>query len=204
MLDQNDTPDPDNAAGPREESFSQPETARLLKATHSTIIECAGCLSLGLVRPAIFAIRGQLELLLAWAYFNDHIVEFRFYEQHLGEFPTRSVFIKFFKNYSKKFDVRYQLLANKRIRADEDPYGLLSTHVHSASEHAAPKFGPLSSLVQASSDCNDCVKLQRDVAEYLTDVLAAWYCEKWQAFPLNIRKSLQSRLSAADLKKFCS
>src|ERR1700676_2613843 len=53
-------------------SVSRNVADRLLDATQATCIEVAGCLSNGFVRPAIFSIRSQLELLLAWVYFNDH------------------------------------------------------------------------------------------------------------------------------------
>jgi hypothetical protein len=38
-------------------------------------VEIAGCISLGLVRPAIFAMRGQIDLALAWLFYKDHRVE---------------------------------------------------------------------------------------------------------------------------------
>ena len=47
----------------------------LLDAVGSSIREAAGALSLGLVRPALFSLRGQIDLLLGWKYFKDHNVE---------------------------------------------------------------------------------------------------------------------------------
>ena len=47
----------------------------LLEAARSSVREVAGLLSLGLARPALFSLRGQIDLLLAWLYFKDHGVE---------------------------------------------------------------------------------------------------------------------------------
>jgi AAA domain len=87
---------------------------------------------------------------------------------------------------------------------DEDPYGLPSTHVHGTAITAAPAVGEMATLAQREATCNDCVKLQRDIAEYLTDVFAAWYADRWHDFPDEIKAQLTVRLPGKLLSEFCS
>jgi hypothetical protein len=54
----------------------------LLDGTIACLREATACLALGLVRPAIFAIRTQLELTLAWIYYNDHHIEWNGVREH--------------------------------------------------------------------------------------------------------------------------
>jgi chromosome partitioning protein len=173
-------------------------------AVQATAIECAGCISLGLVRPAIFSIRSQLELLLAWIYFNDHEMEWLHVENFHEDYPMRASNLKYMRAYNVKFADRFALLAKSKNRKNEDPYGLLSTHVHGTSAAAAPAVKALSSLVQGDSACEDCIKLQGEIAEYLTDILSAWYADKWHDFPDKIKTSLQKRLQGNSLSKFCA
>ena len=176
---------------------------RLLNAAQATIIEVAGSISLGLVRPAIFSIRSQLELLLAWVYFNDHPVEWNNFEKTGRDFPMRAVIVKYLHANGDRFSDRLKILNKVRARKEEDPYGLLSIYVHSISAAAGPLVGQLSTIVQNDDRCRECVTLQKEVAEYLTDILAAWYADRWLDFPPAIKAHLQKRLLPAQLKEFC-
>ena len=174
----------------------------LLDAVQASMIEVAASLTLGLVRPAIFSMRVQHELLLAWVYYNDHHVEWGHRERTNEEFITRAVAIKFLRDNDRRFDERFKLLQSKKKRPMDDPYGLLSIHVHTTSHYAAPSVGPLESVVKSLSDCEECVELQKSVAEYLCDVLAAWYASRWHDFPTEISNAIKSRLNTKDLKDF--
>lgn len=176
----------------------------LLDGSQAAIIEVAGCLSLGLVRPAIFSMRAQLEILLAWIYFNDHLVEWRSVFDGERDHPLRGQFLKYMKDYSGRFSKRFDILSKNRQRKNEDPYRILSIHVHCTSTFALPNIGPLSSLVKSDVECTECVQLQGEVAEYLTDILASWYADRWQDLPLNVQESIEKRLNPAKLKIFCS
>jgi hypothetical protein len=50
---------------------------------------------LGFGRPALFSMRAQFELVLAWIYFNDHPVEWRQFETQGEDFPLRAALIKY-------------------------------------------------------------------------------------------------------------
>jgi hypothetical protein len=119
-------------------TISRKTADRLLDAVQATIIETAGCLSLGLVRPAIVSIRAQLELALAWIYFNDHPVEWARFEKNGRDYQLPAVAIRYLVNNSDRYLERFKLLAEKKRRTTEDPYGILSIHVHSNSHYSAP------------------------------------------------------------------
>jgi hypothetical protein len=185
-------------------SISKNTADRLLDAIQATVVEVAACLSLGLVRPAIFSIRVQLELLLAWIYFNDHPVEWTYNEKTNEDYPMRARLTKYLSDYNGRFLDRYKLLVEQRTRKYEDPYSLLSIHVHSITAASTPTIGPLASVVNSIETCDECIELQTEVAEYLTDTLAAWYADRWHDFPSEIKDSIRGRLTAPQLKKFCS
>ena len=185
-------------------SVSGKAADRLLDATQATCIEVAGCLSIGFVRPAVFSIRLQLEFLLAWIYFNDHPIEWQHSEKNLDDYPLRAVNLKYLRSFGSRFSERFTLLSKCKKRHDDDPYGLLSVHAHGISAAAAPSIGELSTLVLTKKRCDECVELQSDVAEYLTDVLAAWYADRWHDFPADIKDHLKSRLTPGTLKAFCA
>jgi hypothetical protein len=175
----------------------------LLDTSQGALIEIAGCLSLGLVRPAIFSIRAQFELLLAWIYFNDHPIEWSNFEKTGRDYPLRGVLISYFRNNDDRFSERFRLLLRKRERQTEDPYNILSLHVHSISPSLGPTVGPLSSLVQPESVCDEALTLLAEVIEYLTDTLASWYADRWYDFPREITEAIETRLTAVELAEFC-
>lgn len=176
---------------------------RLLDSVQATVIETIGSLSLGLARPAIFSIRAQLELLLAWVYFNDHPVEWAYFEKTGEDFPMRAQVLSYFRKNRARFSDRLKLLEKTKARTIDDPYAVLSIHVHTISQYSPIKIGPLSSLVQSADRIDECVRLQFSVAEYLYDILTSWYADKWQDFPTAITNSVRHRLSKAQLKDFC-
>jgi hypothetical protein len=184
-------------------SISRQVADRLLDAAQATAIEAACCLSVALVRPAVFSIRAQLELTLAWIYFDDHPVEWRFFEKTGKDYPMRAPLIKYLHGTSARFTDRMKLLLKSKTRTEDDPYSLLSVHVHSISAHSAPPIAQLAAIVQSDKSCNECVELQRQVSEYLTDILSAWYADRWQDFPQTIKDHLSKRLTPTDLKEFC-
>lgn len=182
-------------------SPKNPSATRLLDAVQGAVIETAGCLTLGLVRPAIFSLRIQLELLVAWIFFDDHRIEWGRVEGG-REFPMRSFYLKYMNEYGDKFPERMKILEDVSKRKHKDPYGILSIYVHSTSPYSAPQVGPLSAMVFAADKCGECVLLQRDIAEYLCDLLASWNVKRWHDLPEEIRSHITSRMDAKALKAF--
>jgi hypothetical protein len=176
---------------------------RLLDATQASIIEAAGCLSLGLVRPAILSVRLQVELLLAFVYFNDHPVEWFRFERTGENYQLPSAVITYLNRYGDRYQERFRLLAAKKTRKIEDPYSVLSVHVHATSPYSAPPLGPLEALVRPATTCDECISLEEEVAEYVSDVLASWYTDRWHDLPKPITQKIKARLGSATLKEFC-
>lgn len=176
----------------------------ILDGTQAAIQEVAGCLSLGLVRPALFSLRGEIDLLLTWIYFNDHPIEWEYSKSTHEKYPLRAEVLKYLGTYHRKFNQRFELLTKHKSRSTDNPYGLLSVHVHGSSTMAMPITGNLETLVKPEDICGECVQLQAEVAEYLTDVLAAWYADRWADFPPAIMQGIESRLNRIERKKFFS
>jgi hypothetical protein len=184
-------------------SVSRRWADRLLDAAQGALIEVAGCLSLGLARSAIFSIRAHMELLMAWIYYNDHPFEWTKFEKSGRDYLLHSAVLSYLRNNDEKFQDRFRLLTKYKARTIEDPYGILSIHVHSVSPSSGPAIAPLSSLVQEASVCDEVISLWGEVSEYLTDILCCWYAGRWHDFPPEVRAHLESRLPSPDLAEFC-
>ncbi|MNQ68092.1 hypothetical protein D3C85_826370 [compost metagenome] len=177
---------------------------RLIDSSISSLKEVGGCLSLGLVRPALFAMRTELELALSWVFFNDHPVEWSHIEKYPEDYPLRATNIKYMKAYNSRYDSRMSLLEKAKIRPVSDPYGLLSAYVHGTSAHAAPATSDLCDIVMSKNSLDDCVKLQASVSEYISDVFASWFADTWHDWPEEAKANVSGRLSDAQLKAFCT
>lgn len=174
----------------------------LLDGTQGAIVETAGCLALGLVRPALSALRAEIDMILSWLYFKDHGVEWDHLRDTGQGFQTKTQVLKYIGNHWPKFRTRFKLLAQHKERKEEDPYRLLSAHIHGQTDFTAPNVGPLVQLVAGANLCAECVVLQRDVAEYIGDVLLAMYGDRWASLPDVIKTSLNSRLNGRRREAF--
>jgi hypothetical protein len=174
----------------------------LLSSIKSAIREAAGCLSLGLVRPAIFAIRTQIDLLLAWLYFKDHPVEWGSVQSDGENFLLRKDVLEYLSRYYPLFKKRRGLLTQAKTRSLEDPYHVLSAHIHGKGAACVPSIDALSDMVIEIGVCNECVSLQSECAEYLSDILWALFAEKWKSVPVQLTTSIKNRLSNAQQNDF--
>lgn len=183
-------------------SISKDVSDALLDSTHSAILESSACLSIGLYRPALYAIRLQLESSLAWIYFNDHPIEWENALEHGGDFPLRAQNLKYLANYSPRFASRFKLLEENSTRKVKEPYGLLSTHIHGSAKGKMPKYQSLDAVVGHKEIVDDCVTLQFSVSEYVSDIFSSWFADRWHDFPNKIKLELSKRLDPKDLKAF--
>jgi hypothetical protein len=166
----------------------------LLNGTRSAIVETCGCVSLGLVRPALFALRGQIDLMLAWMFFKDHPVEWEFVQRTGDGFKLKGEILKFLEDHIENFRTRWTTLTSVKSRKEADPYRLLSAHVHSQTTLAMPVHGHLETLVSNRARCNECVLIQKEISEYLSDVLLSYFASKWASLPDLIITSAKARL----------
>ena len=167
----------------------------LLNGVQGAIIETAGCLTLGLVRPALSSLRLQVDMTLSWLYFKDHPVEWSHLRDTGRGFQTKSDVWNYVSEHYPRFKTRFGLLEQVKLRREADPYRLLSAHIHGQTDFTAPTVSPLSGLVAERRLCDECVELQGEVSEYLSDVLLSAYGDKWASLPPCAQNELESRLN---------
>ncbi len=172
----------------------------LLEAAAASVREVAACLSLGLVRPALFALRTQVDLVLAWLYFKDHLIEWGTVNDAGSGYKLKREVLEYLSEHYRGFNARYQALKDVITRQFEDPYRLLSAHVHAQSTPALPTAANLVDVVYEVDLCLECATMSREVGEYLSDVLVSVYGSKWTALPDLVRKTVDTRLVT---KKAC-
>ena len=174
----------------------------LLDGTQGAIVETIGCLALGLVRPALSSLRSEIDMILGWLYFKDHKVEWDHLRDTGRGFQTKAQVLRYIGDHWPRFKTRFKLLEQHKTRNEEDPYRLLSAHIHGQTDFTARRVGPLVDLVADANLCAECVVLQREVAEYVGDVLLAIYGNKWASLPTPVKAGLDERLNAKQRKAF--
>ena len=148
----------------------------LLDGFHAALIETAGALTVGLVRPAVFAMRAQVDILFAWLFFKDHRVEWEYVESTGEKYRLVSEVLKYLRLYNSRFQDRLVLLRAARTQGGEDPYRFLSAHIHGQNSATVPPLVNIQQLVQTKDRCLEGVQLQLEISEYLSDVLASLLC----------------------------
>ena len=175
----------------------------LLDGFQAALIEAAGCLVMGLVRPALFSMRAQVDIVLAWLYYKDHRVEWEHVEATGERYHLVSEVLKYLKTYSGRFQGRLELLRKQRSRGGAEPYRLLSAHVHSQNSATIPPLVGIEDLVQTEARCRECVTLQEEISEYVSDILVSCFVGQWADLPESIRVAVEARLGQAKLKELC-
>lgn len=186
------------------DSQSTDTANELLDGFHASLIEAAGCLAMGLIRPAIFAMRTQVDILFAWLFFKDHPVEWQHLESTGDKYRLVSEVIRYLRTYNRRFQDRFSLLRRHRTGGYEDPYRLLSAHVHAQNTATVPPLVEIHQLVQEKDRCLDCIQLQLEISEYLSDILTACFARQWIDLPESVTTSINCRLRAADVAELCA
>lgn len=176
----------------------------MLDGVRSTIVETSGCLALGLVRPAIFSMRGQVDVLLSWLFFKDHPVEWNRVLATGDGYKLKTHVLDYLEENIPKFKARFALLRTEKLGSQADPYRLLSAHVHGQSTAVVPIHGQLESVVAPQRRCVEVLKLQTEISEYSNDVLLAYYASKWASLPEQIVDPTKVRLGEVKMAKLLS
>jgi hypothetical protein len=183
-------------------SFHRTEVADdLLNAATCSVREVAGLLSLGLARPALFSLRGQIDLLLAWLYFKDHSVEWSHVNETAEGFRLRKELLQYLDQYVPKFAMRIGSLREIKTRTESDPYRLLSAHIHAQSAVVLPVVSDLKDLVRNKNVCLECTQACFEVSEYMNDILLCLYLTDWAALPGPVQSALELRFKSADQRQ---
>lgn len=167
----------------------------LLDAFASSIREAAACNSIGLVRPALFSMRTQIDLILSWLYFKDHSVEWGYINRSGDGFKLKRELLEYFNVHCKGFGTRYGILKEVVTRREEDTYRLLSAHIHGQSNAVLPVTMELADVVRDKALCDECASLVGEVAEYVHDILAAFFSAKWSSLSVEITSQIESRFT---------
>lgn len=174
----------------------------LLDGLRASIIEAMGCVALGLVRPAIYSMRCQIDVALGWLYFKDHPVEWAKVGRTGDGFLMKKDALYYLDDCFPRFSNRLNALVGARNRSEKDPYWLLSAYVHAQSPATVPSYGNLETLIWPSGKCYDAVKMQTEVSEYISDVFISVFALKWASLPETLVSSTTKRLPNASATIF--
>jgi hypothetical protein len=169
----------------------------LVEGVASAIREALACDALGLVRPAVGSLRLEVDLCLAWLYFKDHPVEWTRVQQTGEGFKLKSELLKYLAETCKGFPQRMAILTSCKTRQVDDPYRLLSGHIHGQTEAALPNVVRARDIVASDKLQADLIEMQRECSEYVSDVLWSTFVRRWAAIPKSLRGVIMSRFKSA-------
>jgi len=145
----------------------------LLDAIGAAIREAAALAAIGAARPCLFSLRAQIDLILAWIYFKDHPIEYAVVKRTGEGFRLKKEVISYMKESFVGYGEKMGILAQAPVRKEIDPYKLLSAHIHAQSSYVIPKINNLRDVIAEKSIVDDCISIQADVSEYISDQLFA-------------------------------
>ncbi len=170
----------------------------LIDGTTSAVREAIACLALGLVRPALNSLRLQIDLSLAWLYFKDHPVEWRRVQETGEGFKLKTELLKYLNEWFARYGTRFSLLRDCKTRTLDDPYRLLSAHIHGQSELVLPQVQRPQDIVDTIQAQDEALKLQRECSEYINDVFWSVFTDAWASFPAELKTTLEGRFKSPE------
>jgi hypothetical protein len=170
----------------------------LIDGTTSAIREGISCVALGLVRPALYSLRLQIDLSLAWLYFKDHPVEWRRVQDTGEGFKMKPDLLKYLGESVIRYQTRFGLLRDVKTRTLDDPYRLLSAHIHGQSEPALPKVQKPKDIVAKIEAQEEAIMLQRECSEYINDIFWSVYADRWASVSEELLTTLEARFKTPD------
>jgi hypothetical protein len=173
----------------------------LLLAVASSIRESAAFAAIGAVRPCLFSLRAQTDLLLSWLYFKDHPVEYETLRRTGDGFVLKKEALKYFSDNFSHFSVKFSALAQVTLRQEADPYRLLSAHIHSQSPFVIASTQNLRDVIRPITMVKECAKIQYDVSEYLGDILFSSEICSYTSLPENLRSHYTARAKTPGQRK---
>lgn len=176
------------------DKFAKTGTAdELLAATMAAVREAAALAALGAVRPCLFSMRAQIDLILGWIYFRDHPVEYRIVCSTGDGFKLKSEVLKYLKECFVPYASKIGALDQIATRQAVDTYRLLSAHIHAQSDHVLPKLNDLKDLIGELDLVSQCISIQADVSEYISDQIFSVSLIGTDSLPEFIANQIRSR-----------
>ncbi|MBG0876057.1 MULTISPECIES: hypothetical protein [Burkholderia] len=165
----------------------------LISGVASSLVEAAACAALGLVRPALFSMRTEIDVMLTWLYFKDHRIEWENVNATGDGFKLKKEMFEYFTRYFDGFGERYGILKNTATRKEIDTYRFLSAHIHSQSAITLPVANNLAEVVRNRKTGDELAEIAKSVDEYISDVLMALFAKDWLHIPKNLMENLENR-----------
>jgi hypothetical protein len=173
----------------------------LLGGATSSLMEATACATLGLVRPALFAMRTEVDLILTWLFFKDHRVEWENVNATGDGFKLKKEMFEYFTRYVAGFGERYGLLKQIARRTETDTYRFLSAHIHSQSATTLPEARLLEDVVRDRQTCDELAEIATAVDEYVSDILIAIYIRDWAHLPPLLVETINRRFVTEQQKR---
>lgn len=165
----------------------------LLEASSAAVREAAALLAIGAVRPCLFSLRAQIDLVLGWVFFKDHRVEYELVNRTGDGFKLKRDVLRYLSESYISHGEKITVLNQIKVRKELDPYRLLSAHIHAQSSHVIPGVKDLKDVIYDKALAQDCIDLQRDVAEFLSDHLFAIGLVNQASLPSDVVISIKAR-----------
>jgi hypothetical protein len=174
----------------------------LLSGLRSVVAEACACTVMSLARPALGAMRSEVDVALAWVYYSEHPREWRNINASGEGYKLKTELLRVFEAIEPAFKRRFALLKSRRTRSEEDPYRLLSAHVHVQSESVLPSLSTLGDIVQPGLS-EQLARMQGEVSEFVSDLFFSMYAGDWVALPTELTARLRERMaSSAQYQEF--
>ena len=170
----------------------------LLTGAASAAREGLACVALGLVRPALNSLRLEIDLSLAWLYFKDHLVEWRRVQETGDGFKAKAEALKYLADSVKGYQARFGILRDCRTRKVDDPYRLLSAHIHGQNEAVLPQVQKPKDIIASAQAQEEFVQLQFECSEYINDIFWSVFANRWASLPNPLMTDLVSRFKSPD------
>lgn len=165
----------------------------LLDGALSAIRESAVCIAIGLVRPAMGAMRLQIDLALSWLYFRDHVREWE-RVQRIGEgFKLKTEALKYLSEHIDGFSHRIGILKAVKTRAMEDPYRILSAHIHGQAISTLPVVDTPLSILCSPPARTEAVEMLAATSEFISDIFWSVFADDKFAIPPGLEAGLTAR-----------
>lgn len=173
----------------------------LLESVSSTIREAAAFAAIGAVRPCLFALRAQPDLLLSWIYFKDHPVEYASLCRTGENYILKKEALKYMSDNYERFSIRFGVMSQTISRKYQDPYRLLSAHIHSQSPFVISEITDFTDIIREIKLVEECAVAQWEVAEYLSDILFSLTLFSYHALPEAVKENINLRITTDGHKK---
>lgn len=157
--------------------------SELLDGTRAFVVESVAYISLGLGRAAISAIRGQIDLLIAYTYFCNHPDEWEQVERTGDGFRLKSAIYRYHEDTNLGCKARLSLVEKFDDFGLSAVYQILSAHIHGQTKFTIPKTDALAEVVAPIGFCNSIVEIQERVSVAISNFLVAVYAARWPELP---------------------